>query len=156
MIISSPLVFFQLEATTTMTWGDTPVAEVSKQDIKRLLEAVEGLPKQNKRLYNKMTVQECLELDDVPEDDLVTLKTVKDYLKLCQSFFSAFLTKEKDILRSSPTDNVPFVFKSKPYGDYSDTEMQSLVASVRRPLNRPHREDRICLLSWGQSSSVTA
>ncbi|WP_261413921.1 tyrosine-type recombinase/integrase [Serratia quinivorans] len=115
------------EAIAIVIGKDTPVAEVSKQDIKRLLEAVEGLPKQNKRPYNKMTVQECLELDDIPEDDLVSPKTVKDYLKLCQSFFSAFLTKEKDILRSSPTDNVPFVFKSKPYGDYSDTEMRSLV-----------------------------
>ena len=26
-------------------------------------------------------------------------------------------------------------------------------ASVRSPLNRPHREDRICLLSWGQSKT---
>lgn len=82
-----------------------------------------------------MTVQECLELDDVPKDDLVSPKTVKDYLKLCQSFFSAFLTKEKDILRSSPTDNVPFVFKSKPYGDYSDTEMRSLVAKFSSETN---------------------
>lgn len=27
------------------------------------------------------------------------------------------------------------------------------VASVRRPSNRPRREDRICLRSWGQSNS---
>jgi len=27
------------------------------------------------------------------------------------------------------------------------------VASVRRPLNRPRREDRICLRAWGQSKT---
>lgn len=105
----------------------TPVTEISKRDIKRLLEAVEGLPRQNKKPYNNMTTQECLEEDDIPEEDLVSSKTVKDYLKLCQSFFSTFLTKEKDILISSPTENVSFVNKSKPYGNYTDAEMKSLV-----------------------------
>lgn len=105
----------------------TPVTEISKRDIKRLLEAVEGLPRQNKKPYNNMTAQECLEEDDIPEEDLVSSKTVKDYLKLCQSFFSSFLTKEKDILISSPTENVSFVNKSKPYGNYTDAEMKSLV-----------------------------
>ncbi|EMD1305329.1 DUF3258 domain-containing protein [Serratia marcescens] len=115
------------EAISIVLGKDTPIVDVSKLDIKRLLEAIEGLPKQNKKPYNKMTVQECLDLDDIPESDLVSSKTVKDYLKLCQSFFSAFLTKEKDILRSSPTDNVQFVFKSKPYGDYTGAEMKCLV-----------------------------
>ena len=31
----------------------------------------------------------------------------------------------------------------------------TLVASVRRPSNRPRREDRICLPSWGQSKNNT-
>jgi predicted DNA-binding protein YlxM (UPF0122 family) len=106
---------------------NTPVAEVSKQDIRRLMETVERLPKQNKKPYNKMTIQECLDLDEISEDDLVSRKTVKDYLKLCQSFFSAFLTKEKDILLSSPTENVQFEFKSRSYGPYTSIEMKRLV-----------------------------
>ncbi|MDF1895545.1 tyrosine-type recombinase/integrase [Rahnella contaminans] len=106
---------------------DKPVAEVSVQDIKRLLAAVKKLPKQNKKPYNKMTVPECLELKNIPKDDLVSSKTAKDYLKLCQSFFSTFLTKEKNILTSSPTKDVSLEYKSISYGAYTDTEMKSLV-----------------------------
>ena len=53
-----------------------------------------------------MGAQQCLDLDEVPEDDLVSSKTVKDYLKLCQGLFSTYLTGELDVLESSPTNNV--------------------------------------------------
>ncbi len=111
--------------------ADTPVNKITRRDIKNLLEVVEGLPRQNKKPYNKMAVQECLDLDEVPEDDLVSSKTVKDYLKLCQGLFSTYLTSEIDVLQSSPTLNVRYEARSKSYGDYSKTEMRKLVAHFK-------------------------
>jgi integrase len=111
--------------------ADTPVDKITRRDIKNLLEVVAGLPRQNKKPYNKMTVRECLDLDEVPEDDRVAPKTVKDYLKLCQGLFSTYLTSEMDILASSPTLNVRYEAHSKSYGDYSKTEMRRLVAHFK-------------------------
>ncbi|SAD39490.1 putative integrase [Enterobacter hormaechei] len=111
--------------------ADTPVNKITRRDIKNLLEVVEGLPRQNKKPYNKMTVRECLDLDEIPEDDLVAPKTVKDYLKLCQGLFSTYLTSEIDILAASPTLNVHYEAQSKSYGHYSLTEMRKLVTYFR-------------------------
>lgn len=111
--------------------ADTPVDKITRRDIKHLLEVVAGLPRQNMKPYNKMTVRECLDLDEVPEEDLVSPKTVKDYLKLCQGLFSTYLTSEMDVLATSPTLNVPYEAKSKSYGDYSATEMRKLVAHFK-------------------------
>lgn len=107
--------------------ADTLVTEITRRDIKHLLEVVEGLPRQNKRPYNRMTIQQCLDLDEVPEEDLVSSKTVKDYLKLCQGLFSTYLTKEEDILELPPTNNVKYEAKSHSYGHYNRTEMRKMV-----------------------------
>ena len=105
----------------------TQVTDITRRDIKNLLEVVEGLPRQNKKPYNRMTIQQCLDLDEVPEEDLVSSKTVNDYLKLCQGFFSTYLTKEEDILELSPTHNIKYPAKSHSYGYYTRTEMRKLV-----------------------------
>ncbi|EOA2961376.1 tyrosine-type recombinase/integrase [Yersinia enterocolitica] len=106
---------------------DTAVTKISKQDIKRLLEVAEALPQQNKKPYNRMTSLQIIDLDNIPPCDLVSGKTVKDYLKLCQSFFSTFLKKEKDILSLSPTENIKYEYSSKRYGVYTINEMTKLV-----------------------------
>ncbi|MDU7451945.1 tyrosine-type recombinase/integrase [Enterobacter sp.] len=111
--------------------ADTQVNKITRRDIKSLLEAVAELPRQNKKPYNKMTVRECLDLDDVPEADLVSPRTVNGYLKLCQGLFSTYLTGEMDVLASSPTLNVRYEAHSKSYGDYSKTEMRRLVAHFK-------------------------
>ncbi|WP_337262695.1 MULTISPECIES: tyrosine-type recombinase/integrase [unclassified Serratia (in: enterobacteria)] len=106
---------------------DTPVVEITRRDIKNLLEVVERLPRQNMKPYNRMTVQQCLDLDEVEEEDLVSSKTVRDYLKLCQGLFSTYLTGEVDVLESSPTNKIKYEAKSRSYGYYSHTEMRKLV-----------------------------
>jgi len=111
--------------------ADTPVIKITHRDIRKLLEVVEGLPRQNKKPYNKMTVRECLDLDEVPEGDLVASKTVKDYLKLCQGLFSTYLTSEMGVLAASPTLNVRYEAHTKSYGDYSKVEMRRLVAHFK-------------------------
>lgn len=115
------------EVIEAVLGADTQVSDIARRDIKSLLEVVEGLPRQNKKPYNRMTIEQCLDLDEVPEADLVSTKTVRDYLKLCQGLFSTYLTKEVDILESSPTLNVSFQAKSRSYGYYTGAEMRKLV-----------------------------
>ncbi|MGC0915271.1 hypothetical protein ACX8ZY_02830 [Pantoea sp. XAF26B01_ASV70] len=107
--------------------ADTPVKDITRRDIKNLLEVVKGLPRQNKKPYKSMAIQQCLDLDDIPEEDVVAPKTVKDYLKLCQGLFSTYLTVEIGALETSPTNNVRYEAQSKSYGNYSRTEMRKLV-----------------------------
>lgn len=116
------------EVIAAVLGADTQVTSITRRDIKNLLEVVEGLPRKNKRPYNRMTIQQCLELDEVPKEDLVSSKTVSDYLKLCQGLFSTYLTGKIDVLKSSPTNHVKYESKSKGYGGYSRTEMRKLVA----------------------------
>lgn len=111
--------------------ADTPVNKITRRNIKYLLEVVEGLPRQNKKPYNTMTVQQCMDLDGIPEVDLVSSRTVKGYLKLCQGLFSTYLTGEVGVLASSPTQSVRYEAQSKSYGHYSLTEMRKLVAHFR-------------------------
>lgn len=115
------------EVIKAVLGSDTPVKDINRRDIKNLLEVVEGLPRQNKKPYNKMTIQQCLDLDEIPDDDLISNKTVKDYLKLCQGLFSSYLTVEIGALDSAPTDKVRYEAQSKSYGCYSRTEMRKLV-----------------------------
>ena len=115
------------EVIEAVLGADTIVNSITRRDIKNLLEMAEGLPQQNKKPYNRMTTQECLDADDIPENDLVSSRTVNGYLKLCQGLF-AYLVKEEDVLESSPTSNVKYEAKSRSYGNYSLTEMRKLVA----------------------------
>lgn len=69
---------------------------------------------------------------------------------VAESFFSS-LKKErirKQIYKTGIWHG-PITLKSSITGPGS---IVISAASVRRPLNRPRREDRICLLSWGQST----
>ena len=115
------------EVIEAVLGADTIVNNITRRDIKNLLEMAAGLPQQNKKPYNRMTTQECLDADDIPEEDLVSSRTVNGYLKLCQGLF-AYLVREEDVLESSPTNNVKFEAKSRSYGNYSLTEMRKLVA----------------------------
>lgn len=107
--------------------ADTPVTQINKSDIKNMLEVVENLPKRNKNPYKKMSAQECIDYDDIEEDDFIASKSVAGYLKLCQSLFSTYLTNEREIYTVSPTHGVKYDVVSKPYGAYSKTEMKKLV-----------------------------
>ncbi|WP_255478881.1 tyrosine-type recombinase/integrase [Pantoea sp. ME81] len=115
------------EVIKAVLGSDTSVTDITRRDIKNLLEVVEGLPRQNKKPYNKMTIQQCLDLDEIPDDDLISSKTVRDYLKLCQGLFSTYLTMEIGALDTAPTDKVRYEAQSKSYGNYSRTEMRRLV-----------------------------
>lgn len=116
------------EVIRALLGGYTPVDKITHRDIKQLLEVVEGLPKQNKKPYKSMSVVECLDLEDIPDEDRISEKTVRDYLKLCQGLFSTYLTRELGVLNTSPTLNVTYEAKSKSYGSFNKTEMSKMVS----------------------------
>ncbi|OWF75452.1 hypothetical protein B4903_20160 [Yersinia frederiksenii] len=104
----------------------TQVTSITKKNIKDMLDIAESLPQRNKRKYKNMSFQECLDTD-IPEEDLISSRSVNGYLKVCQSFFSGYLTREVDVLTSPPTMNVRYPAKSQSYGSYSRKEMAKLV-----------------------------
>lgn len=104
----------------------TQVTSITKRNIKDMLDIAESLPQRNKRKYKNMSFQECLDTD-IPEEDLISSRSVNGYLKVCQSFFSGYLTREVDVLTSPPTMNVRYPAKSQSYGSYSRKEMAKLV-----------------------------
>lgn len=111
--------------------GDMPVTEVTKQDIRKCLKIRAGMPKRNQSPYSKWSIPETLgkiedgfEIDDA---DLISDKTVKEFLKLMQSFFSAYLCKTLDVLTTSPTNGVSFSATGERYGCYSDQQMRQIV-----------------------------
>lgn len=65
--------------------------------VKGLLSRYQDFPKGNIKPYHAMTVREVMAFDeeDIAEYEKVSAKTVKGLLKLCQSFFSAYLTVER-------------------------------------------------------------
>lgn len=111
--------------------GDLPVTEVTKQDIRRCLKIRAGMPKRNQSPYSKWSIPETLEkIEDgfeIDDADLISDKTVKEFLKLMQSFFSAYLCKTLDVLTTSPTNGVSFSATGERYGCYSDQQMRQIV-----------------------------
>ncbi|TDF37418.1 DUF3258 domain-containing protein [Alteromonadaceae bacterium M269] len=109
-------------------WGDIDVQDINKQMIKGLLSRYQDFPKGNIRPYNMMTVTEIMAVDeeDIDNKYKVSAKTVKELLKLCQSFFSTYLTVEKDIYQVSPTANIKYEVKSISYANFSDTQIKKL------------------------------
>lgn len=113
-------------------FGNVAVDSITKQDIKSLLNRYASTPRRNIKPYHLMTPQELFELTDVEPKHLVSSKTVKELFKLCQSFFSRFLTKEKDVLAESPTNNVKCEADSTRYAVFTDSEIRSIESSYKQ------------------------
>ena len=74
-----------------------------------------------------MTIQQLVDCDDVPPDELVGVETIHKHLKLYKSLFKTFLTGNKDILMKSPTDGVVAAPSKARFGAYSLAEMKKIV-----------------------------
>lgn len=105
----------------------TNVTTITKQDIKQVMEVVENLPKRVVQPYRSMTVQQLIECDDVPPEDLVGAESIHKHLKIYKSLFKTFLTDNKDILEKSPTDGVVAAPSKARFGAYSTAEMRKFV-----------------------------
>ena len=114
----------------------TDVTTITKQDIKQVMEVVENLPKRVVQPYRSMTVQQLIECDDVPPDDLVGAESIHKHLKIYKSLFKTFLTDNKDILEKSPTDGVVAAPSKARFGAYSTAEMKKFVGwALKQPDN---------------------
>lgn len=97
------------------------------QANERFMEVVENLPKRVVQPYRSMTVQQLIECDDVPPEDLVVAESIHKHLKIYKSLFKTFLTDNKDILEKSPTDGVVAAPSKARFGAYSTAEMRKFV-----------------------------
>ena len=125
-----------MEVLLTVLGKKTDVTAITKQDIKQVMEVVESLPKRVVQPYRSMTIQQLIQCDDVPPDDLVGVEAIHKHLKLYKSLFKTFLKENKDILSKSPTDGVVAAPSKARFGAYSATEMKKFVGwALKQPDN---------------------
>ncbi|HGY2640739.1 TPA: integrase [Citrobacter freundii] len=123
-----------MEVLMIVLVASTDVTTITKQDIKQVMEVVENLPKRVVQPYRSMTVQQLIECDDVPPEDLVGSESIHKHLKIYKSLFKTFLTDNKDILEKSPTDGVVTAPSKARFGAYSATEMRKFVGwALKQP-----------------------
>ncbi|HGV9341554.1 TPA: tyrosine-type recombinase/integrase [Enterobacter hormaechei] len=123
-----------MEVLLTVLGEKTDVTSITKQDIKQVMEVVENLPKRVVQPYRSMSIQQLIECDDVPPDDLVGVEAIHKHLKLYKSLFKTFLTESKDILSKSPTDGVVASPSKARFGAYSAAEMRKFVGwALKQP-----------------------
>ncbi|ELY2034529.1 tyrosine-type recombinase/integrase [Enterobacter hormaechei] len=104
------------------------------QANERFMEVVENLLKRVVQPYRSMTVQQLIECDDVPPEDLVVAESIHKHLKIYKSLFKTFLTDNKDILEKSPTDGVVAAPSKARFGAYSAAEMRKFVGwALKQP-----------------------
>lgn len=123
-----------MEVLFIVLGASTDVTTITKQDIKQVMEVVENLPKRVVQPYRSMTVQQLIECDDVPPEDLVGAESIHKHLKIYKSLFKTFLTDNKDILEKSPTDGVVAAPSKARFGAYSAAEMRKFVGwALKQP-----------------------
>jgi integrase len=113
-------------------WGDIDITLIDKQMMKGLLSRYQDFPKGNIKPYHSMSVKEVMAIDeeDIADESKIAPKSVKGLLKLCQSFFSAYLTREKDVFQITPTADIRYEAKSPSYANFSDTQIKKLKDKV--------------------------
>lgn len=111
--------------------GDVQVHTITKRDLRGALESIRGLPQRNRGPYRGKSLQEisCME---IPEEHRVADKTVKEHLKLCQSLFSAYLVKEREILQVSPTDNLRLDVEDQRFACLGDAQVLGVLEKARK------------------------
>ncbi|MGK0703578.1 integrase [Yokenella regensburgei] len=116
-----------IEVLFVVLGKNTDVTAITKQDIRQVMEVVENLPKRVVQPYRSMNVQQLIDCDDVPPDELVGVEAIHKHLKVYKSLFKTFLTENKDILMKSPTDGVVATPSKARFGEYSSAEMKKFV-----------------------------
>ena len=111
--------------------GDVQVHTITKRDLRVALESIRGLPQRNRGPYRGKSLQEISRME-IPEEHRVADKTVKEHLKLCQSLFSAYLVKERELLQVSPTDNLRLEVEDQRFACLGDAQVLSVLEKARK------------------------
>lgn len=111
--------------------GDVQVHTITKRDLRDALESIRGLPQRNRGPYRGKSLREISRME-IPEEHRVADKTVKEHLKLCQSLFSAYLVKEREILQVSPTDNLRLEVEDQRFACLGDAQVLNVLEKARK------------------------
>jgi integrase len=107
---------------------DKPIDQYTPQDIGRFIDRCFELPKMNLKPYNKMTWPERLEID-VPEQDMVTPRSVSHYYKWLQSVFAYAKRDTIGYITTSPC-TIKRNYKSRTRGVFDSQELRQLLATA--------------------------
>jgi integrase len=107
--------------------GDIPVDKVTKPSIRKALISISGLPQRNKKNYKMVPIEQLVQLD-IPQDDVVSGKYVKEHLKLCQGLFSRYLKHELDVLIMSPTEGLKYDYQDNRYASLNDEQVRIVLS----------------------------
>ncbi|MBF2746841.1 tyrosine-type recombinase/integrase [Enterobacter bugandensis] len=110
--------------------GNVSVKDITKQDMRRVWSVIKSLPKRTLPKYSKLTTQELIELDDIPEEDCASSANAGKHWKIYSSLFKIFLKDEKDILETAPTEGIKIDVSEKRYGNYARPEMKKIVSQA--------------------------
>jgi integrase len=113
--------------------GDVHVDEITKRHLKDALKGISELPQRNKKNYKQLPLEK-LKGVEIPDEDRVSSKYVKEHLKLCQSLFNRYLNQELEVLKVSPTEGVKWEYENKRFGSLTDAEVkQTLLIMEDKP-----------------------
>jgi len=105
--------------------GNVDVATITKKQLKQSILAFTGLPKRNKKPYNKLSVVEILEMD-IPDEDLVGVKVVDEVRKMVQGIFR--FASDESIVDTSPAIDLNLKLTSKrTFAPYAKQEVRRIL-----------------------------
>lgn len=115
------------ESLLALLGDDFNVYEITRKTMDRVMESIEGLPDARKPPYNKMSVKERLECDDIPEEQLIGASTYNAHIKIFNQFFNTYLIMDKQILSTSPMDGIKQKKENSRYGVYTKGEIKQYI-----------------------------
>lgn len=107
---------------------DKPIDLYTPQDIGRFIDRCFELPKMNILPYSNMTWAERLEAD-VPEEDMVTPKSVSHFYKWLQGVFAYAKSDTIGYIKASPC-SIKREYKSRVRGMFDDIELQIFIRAA--------------------------
>lgn len=110
--------------------GDKPIALVTRNDIKGVLQQYSHLPRRNLGAYRKLAISDLLEMD-VPSNHRVADKTVEQVKKMLHSLF-VYAINDLEVLTESPARNLNLKLKvNNTYAAYTDLEINKLLNACK-------------------------
>lgn len=106
--------------------GDREIDKVSRKDLKEILQSISKLPLRNRKEYKGKPLAELSQLE-MPQEHRISAKYVKEHLKLCQSFFSSYLLRERELLVTSPTDGLRYEVARRRFASIGDSAVRHLL-----------------------------
>ncbi|HAU5442263.1 hypothetical protein CDU00_07690 [Cronobacter sakazakii] len=101
--------------------------EITRKTMDHVMESIEGLPDARKPPYNKMSVKERLECDDIPEELLIGASTYNAHVKIFNQFFNSYLVTDKQILSTPPMEGIKQKKENSRYGVYTKGEIKQYI-----------------------------